>query len=154
MGKYDKTIEQLLEIIGGRDNIKNYEHCATRLRMVLKDDSKVDADKADTIEGSKGYFYSTGQHQFIFGTGAVNEVTAELKAYLGDDDEDGFANSMKEDVYANLNPVQKFVRILADILVPLIPALVTTGLLMGIRGLLVELGMVTVSYTHLTLPTN
>ena len=139
MGKYDQSIEQLLEVIGGRDNIKNFEHCATRLRMILKDDSKVDKAKADAIPESKGYFFSTGQHQFIFGTGKVNEVTAELREYLGE----GTTNdsSMKEDVYANLNPIQKFVRILADILVPLIPALVTTGLLMGIRGLLVELGM-------------
>lgn len=139
MGKYDQSIEQLLDVIGGKDNIKNFEHCATRLRVILKDDSKVDKQKAEAIPESKGYFFSTGQHQFIFGTGKVNEVTAELREYLGE----GTTNesSMKEDVYANLNPVQKFVRILADILVPLIPALVTTGLLMGIRGLLVELGM-------------
>lgn len=140
MGKYDKSIEQLLDVIGGKENIKNYEHCATRLRVVLKDDSKLDKEKADNIEESKGYFFSTGQHQFIFGTGKVNEVTKELDEYLGksSSDDDG---SMKDDIYANLNPVQKVVRILADILVPLIPALVTTGLLMGLRGLLVELGL-------------
>lgn len=140
MGKYDKTIEQLLDVVGGKENIKNYEHCATRLRVILKDDSKLDKEKADAVTESKGYFFSTGQHQFIFGTGKVNEVTEELKQFLGDDNSTG-DQSMKEDVYANLNPVQKFVRTLADILVPLIPALVTTGLLMGIRGLLVELGM-------------
>ncbi|MGO1678166.1 MAG: PTS transporter subunit EIIC [Ruoffia tabacinasalis] len=140
MGKYDKSIEQLLDVIGGKENIKNYEHCATRLRVVLKDDSKLDKEKAENIEESKGYFFSTGQHQFIFGTGKVNEVTKELDEYLGksSSDDDG---SMKDDIYANLNPVQKVVRILADILVPLIPALVTTGLLMGLRGLLVELGL-------------
>ena len=140
MGKYDKSIEQLLDVIGGKENIKNYDHCATRLRVVLKDDSKLDKEKADNIEESKGYFFSTGQHQFIFGTGKVNEVTKELDEYLGksSSDDDG---SMKDDIYANLNPVQKVVRILADILVPLIPALVTTGLLMGLRGLLVELGL-------------
>lgn len=140
MGKYDQTIEQLLDVIGGQDNIKNYEHCATRLRVVLKDDSKVDKEAADNIAESKGYFFSTGQHQFIFGTGKVNEVTEELRDYLGDTGSSS-ETSVKEDVYANLNPVQKVVRTLADILVPLIPALVTTGLLMGIRGLLVELGM-------------
>ena len=139
MGKYDQTLEQLLDVIGGKENIKNFEHCATRLRMILKDDSKVDKAKAEAIPESKGYFFSTGQHQFIFGTGKVNEVTAELRDYLGEGTTTD--TSMKDDVYANLNPVQKFVRILADILVPLIPALVTTGLLMGIRGLLVELGM-------------
>src|SRR5699024_5749811 len=128
------------DVIGGKDNIKNYEHCATRLRVVLKDDSKLDKEKADNIEESKGYFFSSGQHQFIFGTGKVNEVTKELDEYLGksSSDDDG---SMKDDIYANLNPVQKVVRILADILVPLISALVTTGLLMGLRGLLVELGL-------------
>ena len=140
MGKYDKSIEQLLDVIGGKENIKNYEHCATRLRVVLKDDSKLDKEKAYNIEESKGYFFSTGQHQFIFGTGKVNEVTKELDEYLGKSSSDD-AGSMKDDIYANLNPVQKVVRILADILVPLIPALVTTGLLMGLRGLLVELGL-------------
>ena len=140
MGKYDQTIEQLLDVVGGRENIKNYEHCATRLRIILKDDSKLDKEKADAVAESKGYFFSTGQHQFIFGTGKVNDVTAELKQFLGEDSSISDSD-MKEDVYANLNPVQKLVRILADILVPLIPALVTTGLLMGIRGLLVELGM-------------
>ena len=139
MKKYNKTIEQLLDSIGGKDNIKNFEHCATRLRVILKDDSKFDKEKADAIEESKGYFFSTGQHQFIFGTGKVNDVTDELTKFIGT--EETSHDSMKEDVYANLNPVQKAVRILADILVPLIPALVTTGLLMGVRGLLVELGM-------------
>src|SRR5699024_9243425 len=121
----------------GKDNISNYEHCATRLRIVLKDDSVVDREKADSVTDVKGYFYTTGQHQFVFGTGKVNEVYADFdQAVDGSSD-----RSVKDDVYANLNPVQKLVRILADILVPLIPALVTTGLLMGVRGLLVELGM-------------
>lgn len=138
--KYKKTIEQLFTAVGGKENIKNYEHCATRLRIILKDNSKLDKEKAEEISESKGYFFSTGQHQFIFGTGKVNEVYAEL-AQIMSDGKDAGDSSFKEDVYANLNPVQKVVRILADILVPLIPALVTTGLLMGIRGLLVELGV-------------
>lgn len=142
MMKHEATVKELLEVIGGADNIKNYEHCATRMRIMLKDDSKVDAKMAEEITGSKGYFFSTGQHQFIFGTGAVNEVFADMQQMLGDDASVKRSdNTMKEDIYANLNPVQKFVRILADILVPLIPALVTTGLLMGIRTLVTELGM-------------
>ncbi|SDC28191.1 PTS system, sucrose-specific IIC component [Pelagirhabdus alkalitolerans] len=139
----EKTIKKLLEVVGGKDNIKNYEHCATRLRIILKDDSKLDKEATEEIPENKGYFFNTGQHQFIFGTGKVNEVHADLKEEMGDEDESSSSQDgdFKDDVYQNLSPVQRVVRTLADILVPLIPALVTTGLLMGVRGLLVELGM-------------
>ena len=121
----------------GKENVKNYEHCATRLRIILKNDALLDKKKAENISESKGYFFNTGQHQFIFGTGKVNEVYEAFAQTMGKDGEQQTA--FKEDVYSNLTPVQKVVRTLSDVLVPLIPALVTTGLLMGIRGLLVEL---------------
>ncbi|GEM01602.1 PTS system, sucrose-specific IIC component [Halolactibacillus halophilus] len=139
--KYQQTLDKLFEVVGGKDNIKNYEHCATRLRIILKDDSKVDKAKAEEIPESKGYFFNTGQHQFIFGTGKVNAVYADLQTVMGDSDSNESNGDFKDDVYKNLSPAQKVVRTLADILVPLIPALVTTGLLMGVRGLLIELGM-------------
>lgn len=140
--KHKETVDKLLEVVGGKENIQNYEHCATRLRIILKDDSKVSKEEAEAIPENKGYFFNTGQHQFIFGTGIVNAVYQDLEQVM-----DGGSSSVdqhsdfKDDVYKNLNPVQRVVRTLADILVPLIPALVTTGLLMGLRGLLVELGM-------------
>jgi len=133
--KNEKTIQDILDAVGGEDNIKNFEHCATRLRIILKDNSKLDKEKAENVTGSKGYFFNTGQHQFIFGTGKVNEIHDE---FIGKSKMDQSA-SFKDDVYSNMNPVQKVVRTLADILIPLIPALVTTGLLMGLRGLLLEL---------------
>ena len=139
--KYQQTLDKLFEVVGGKDNIKNYEHCATRLRIILKDDSKVDKAKAEEIPESKGYFFNTGQHQFIFGTGKVNAVYADLQSVMGDSDSNESSGDFKDDVYKNLNPFQRVIRTLADILVPLIPALVTTGLLMGIRGLLLELGV-------------
>lgn len=139
--KYEKTIEELLDVVGGKENIKNYEHCATRLRVILKDDEKLDKEKAEEIPESKGYFFNTGQHQFIFGTGKVNAVYGELAEEMGDSENSESNGDFKEDVYKNLSPTQRIIRTLADILVPLIPALVTTGLLMGLRGLLVELGM-------------
>jgi len=112
------------------------------MRIILKDDDKVDKEKAEEVEGSKGYFFNTGQHQFIFGTGKVNEVYKDFDDFVkSSDTEIDSDQSVKEDVYSNMSPIQKVVRVFADILVPLIPALVTTGLLMGIRGLLVELGM-------------
>ncbi|MGX7358926.1 PTS transporter subunit EIIC [Dolosigranulum pigrum] len=139
MGKYDQTIQQVLDVVGGQDNIKTFEHCATRLRIILKDDSVVDKEKAEEIEYVKGYFFNTGQHQFIFGTGTVNDVYAALKAEIGGGDEE--SSHYKDEVYANMSPTQKIVRTLADILVPLIPALVTTGLLMGVRGTITQFGV-------------
>lgn len=136
-----QIVKELLDVVGGPENIKNYEHCATRLRIVLKDNEVVDKDEAEDISEVKGYFYSTGQHQFVFGTGKVNEVYEALNQELAGSDVEISSSSAKEDAYANLNPLQKLVRILADILVPLIPVLVTTGLLMGLRGLLLELGL-------------
>lgn len=144
--KHEKSIQDILEAVGGKGNIKNFEHCATRLRIILHDNSKVDKTLAENVEGSKGYFFNTGQHQFIFGTGKVNEVYEEF-ARIQDKGENV---SFKEDVYSNMNAGQKIVRTLADILIPLIPALVTTGLLMGLRGLLLELD-VEMSETVLTL---
>lgn len=137
---YEQSIDELLDAVGGKDNIKNYEHCATRLRLILSDDSKVDEEKVKEISECKGYFFNTGQHQFIYGTGKVDEAFAVLAARMGGSTSSSDAN-FKEDVYKNLSPVQKVVRILADILVPLIPALVTTGLLMGIKGLVQNLGI-------------
>lgn len=136
--EFDQTIKELLEAIGGKENIANYEHCATRLRIILKDDEKVNKEKAEEVSESKGYFFNTGQHQFIFGTGKVNRVYQEFAQEVG---EEGKDDNFKDDVYQNLSTSQKIIRTFADILIPLIPALVTTGLLMGIRGLLVELGM-------------
>lgn len=136
MSEKDIVIK-IIKAVGGKDNIKNYEHCATRLRVILHDNSLLDEKEAKAIEGVQGYFFQTGQHQFILGTGKVNVVFEEMKNILGNAN----TSDWKEDVYANLNPLQKMVRILADILLPLIPALVTTGLLMGIRGLILNMGV-------------
>ena len=141
-GSNEQIVSELLEAVGGPENIKNYEHCATRMRIVLKDDSKLDQDKAESVTDVKGYFFNTGQHQFIFGTGKVNEVYKSFDHYIGKSNTaSGQAHAESDNTYQNLSLLQRLVRVFADILVPLIPALVTTGLLMGLRGLLVELGL-------------
>ncbi|WP_208559214.1 PTS transporter subunit EIIC [Marinilactibacillus kalidii] len=139
--KYDNTIDKLIDVVGGEENIRNFEHCATRLRIILKDDTKLDKERVDEVPESKGYFFNTGQHQFIFGTGKVNAVYGEMEQRLGEKTSDSGSQNFKDDVYQNLSPIQRVVRTLADILIPLIPALVTTGLLMGIRGFILELGI-------------
>lgn len=139
----EQVVKDLLSALGGADNVESYMYCATRLRVVVKDEDLVDKEKAESVAESQGYFFNSGQHQFIFGTGKVNEVHQAFKEKLEDEgmqstEED---KSFKDSSYAKLSIPQKLVRILSDVLVPLIPALVTTGLLMGLRGLLVELGM-------------
>lgn len=134
---YQATVNEILDSIGGVDNIRNAEHCATRLRLILKDNDKVNSDKAKDIEQISGYFYQSGQHQFIIGTGKVSHVYNTLKQALGGEFE---SQDFKQDAFADMTLSQKLVRTLADILIPLIPALVTTGLLMGLRGMLLHSG--------------
>lgn len=138
---YTEVASQILDAVGGKENIRNYEHCATRIRVILVDDSKLDQPK---LEGLKeligGYFFQSGQHQFIIGTGKVNKVFESMNK-AGGNAKESVDSDFKQSAYANMKPHQKLMRILADILLPLIPALVTTGLLMGIRGLLLNLGV-------------
>jgi sucrose PTS system EIIBCA or EIIBC component len=135
---YTSIVKEILDSIGGLGNIKNAEHCATRLRIILNDNDIVDTAKAKNIAQISGYFYQSGQHQFIIGTGKVTHVYNVLREKLGGDVEQ---SSFKEDAFADMPLSQKLVRTLADILIPLIPALVTTGLLMGLRGMMQQSGI-------------
>lgn len=134
---YQKIAKAILDAVGGKENVRNYEHCATRLRVIVEDNDKIDTDKIEALKESiGGYFFQSGQHQFIIGTGKVNEVYAAFQNYVPQGDKD-----FKGDAYENMTFLQKGLRIIADILIPLIPALVTTGLLMGVRGLLTNLNV-------------
>lgn len=142
---FNKIAQEIVLNIGGKDNISVLEHCATRLRIVVKNNSKVNTENLKNIKGIGGYFYQSGQHQIIIGTGKVNKVFNIINS-------DGTIKSdgAKEGAYANLNPVQKILRSLADVFIPLIPVLVATGLFMGLRGFVMQLGL-TLSPEVLTL---
>lgn len=142
---FNKIAQEIVINIGGKDNISVLEHCATRLRIVVKDNSKVNAENLKNIKGIGGYFFQSGQHQIIIGTGKVNKVFNIINS-------DGTIKSdgAKESAYANLNPIQKILRSLADVFIPLIPVLVATGLFMGLRGFVMQLGL-TLSPEVLTL---
>lgn len=142
---FNKIAQEIVLNIGGKDNISVLEHCATRLRIVVKDNSKVNTENLKNIKGIGGYFYQSGQHQIIIGTGKVNKVFNIINS-------DGTIKSdgAKQSAYANLNPVQKILRSLADVFIPLIPVLVATGLFMGLRGFVMQLGL-TLSPEVLTL---
>lgn len=134
---YQDIATRILDAVGGESNVQNFEHCATRLRIIAKDNDQIDPLKVESLkEEIGGYFFQSGQHQFIIGTGKVNYVYDAFSSLITKQDSD-----FKKDAYATMKPHQKLMRIFADVLVPLIPALVTTGLLMGIRGLLTNLGV-------------
>lgn len=127
---YKKSAAGVLEQIGGKDNIVSAAHCATRLRLVIADNSKCNKKALEDVDGVKGVFEASGQLQIIFGTGIVNKVYDEFISMAG------VSAATKEDVKAAAaqkgNPVQRFVKTLGDIFVPIIPAIVASGFLMGI----------------------
>ena len=126
---FPKIAEQVIEKLGGKGNIATAAHCATRLRMVLNDESKVDKEGIDAIEGGKGQFSVARQYQIIFGSGTVNKVHEELIKQL--DIGDVSKAEVAEAAASNQGLLQRLVKGLADIFVPIIPAIVAGGLLMG-----------------------
>ena len=133
---YNLVAQLILKNVGGKSNIKVMEHCATRLRIVVRDDSQVNSEELKNIQGVGGYFFQSGQHQIILGTGKVNKVFDILNK-----DGEIKTSGIKEEAYSNLNIFQKGLRSLADVFIPLIPVLVATGLFMGIRGFVLQLGV-------------
>ncbi|WP_315079683.1 sucrose-specific PTS transporter subunit IIBC [uncultured Clostridium sp.] len=135
--KEQVVAQEILKSIGGKENIKSIEHCATRLRIILKDKEKIDEKSIENIDGVKGQFFAAGQYQVILGTGFVNKVYSQIV-----NESDNLSNtSAKEDAYSEMTMLQKISRTFGDVFVPIIPVLVATGLFMGLRGLLQNLGV-------------
>lgn len=131
---YQKAAKDVLAAIGGKENVVSAAHCATRLRLVIADNKKVNKQALENGEGVKGVFEAQGQLQIIFGTGIVNKV---FDAFVK---EGGITAGSKEDVKAAAaqkgNWFQRFIKTLGDIFVPIIPAIVASGFLMGIMDAL------------------
>ena len=122
--------KEIVAKVGGKDNISSYEHCATRLRLMLKDFDKVDDEAVSDLKGVQGTNTANGQYQVILGPGKVNLVTNEVGKIVGDE-----RSEVKEEK-AEGNIIQRLVKTLSDIFVPIIPAIVAAGLLMGINNIL------------------
>ena len=120
----------IVDKVGGKDNIISYQHCATRLRLVLKDFDKIDRDFIDDLEGVQGTNIANGQYQVILGPGKVNLVTGEVGKIVGESGEAQASDAPKGNI------LQRGVKVLSDIFVPIIPAIVAAGLLMGINNIL------------------
>ena len=127
---YRKCAEEIFSHLGGKENIASAAHCATRLRLAIVDSSKVDVKAIEDTEGVQGVFSSNGQLQIIIGTGTVNKVYDEFIAVSG------VSAGSKEDVKAaaaaNMPWWKRLVKTLGDVFVPILPAIVAAGLMMGL----------------------
>ncbi|WP_416655801.1 PTS system trehalose-specific EIIBC component [Bacillus amyloliquefaciens] len=139
MGEFNRAARQIAEAVGGIENIEAATHCVTRLRFALIDETKVNHKMLDAIDIVKGSFAVNGQFQVVIGQGTVNKVYAELVK------ETGIGEASKDDVKKaaaqKMNPLQRAVKTLADIFIPILPAIVTAGLLMGLNNILTAEGI-------------
>ncbi len=135
MSDNKEIAKQVIAAVGEKENINSVAHCATRLRIMVKDQSKVNKDEVENTEKVKGAFYNSGQFQIIFGTGTVNKNFEEV---VGLGAVEGLTGEMKEESKQQGNVFQRMIRTFGDIFVPIIPVLVATGLFMGLRGLLTQ----------------
>lgn len=127
---YRKTAQEIYEHVGKKENIISAAHCATRLRLVIADNDKADKDAVENIEGVKGVFFAQGQMQIILGTGVVNKVYNEFIKIAGISESS--KEELKQVAASRANPFQRLIKTLGDIFVPIIPAIVASGFLMGI----------------------
>ncbi len=132
---YAKIAREVIAAVGGPENIRSAAHCATRLRLIVADRAKADDERVGEIDAVKGTFYTAGQYQIIFGTGHVNRVYEQI-TQLGI--AETTASEAKEAKMEGKNRVQKAIRTFGDVFVPVIPALVATGLFLGLKGALLN----------------
>ncbi|GAA0137131.1 sucrose-specific PTS transporter subunit IIBC [Paenibacillus sp. YSY-4.3] len=127
--------KQVIEAVGGKENIASFAHCATRLRIMVHDKDLIDQGTVENIDKVKGAFFNSGQFQIIFGTGTVNRIFEEVENL-------GITGTTKEEIKSESkkqgNVFQRSIRTFGDVFVPIIPVLVATGLFMGLRGLLTQ----------------
>lgn len=128
--KYFNIAKAIVEVVG-KENIVSATHCATRLRLMVKDRDAIDDKKIEKIDEVKGVFFTSGQYQIILGTGIVNKVYAQIETLglktLSKKEQD-------EAVKQNEKGIKKLMRTLADIFVPIIPVIAATGLFLGLKG--------------------
>lgn len=134
MNEFESIAKEVIDVVGGLENIESAQHCVTRLRLILKDRSAVDDEKLKKVDKVKGINDAAGQLQIIFGPGIVNKVYKEVDKI--------FQNKGKENIEAKGgNWLQKISRLFGDIFIPIIPVLVASGILMGVRSYFVSANM-------------
>lgn len=143
MGKREEYLEiskEITQFVGGMENIQGTAHCATRLRIVLKDDSLADLKKLENVNKVKGAFIAGNQLQLIFGAGLVNDVYAVFAEYTHT--ENMSLGDLKEQSAKKQNPLQAVIKALSDVFIGIMPAILAAALLMGLTGVLGNLEVV------------
>lgn len=135
----NESVEKIVEAVGGKENISAATHCVTRLRFALRDEAKVNKEELESIDLVKGSFSANGQFQVVIGQGTVDKVYDKML------DLTGLGRATKQDIKdeaaQKLNPIQRAVKMLADVFIPILPAIVTAGLLMGLNNILTGPGI-------------
>ena len=138
MGKYSEEAKQVLELLGGKNNIVSATHCVTRLRLVLKDQSKAKPKEIEKLESVKGTFTNAGQFQIVIG----NKVNEFYEDFI---EVSNVKSVSKEEVkkvaQKNMNPLQRAIGGLAEIFIPLIPAIIAGGLILGFRNIIGDVAL-------------
>lgn len=133
MGKFEKEARELLQAIGGKENVVAVTHCATRMRFVLGDPSKADVKTIEKISAVKGTFTNAGQFQVIIG----NDVPIFYNDFSAVSGIEGVSKeAAKSAAKSNQNPIQRVMTMLAEIFTPIIPAIIVGGLILGFRNIL------------------
>lgn len=131
--QYERIAKEIIDKVGGTKNVLSAAHCATRLRLIVKDRAMIKDEDVEIIDEVKGVFYTGGQYQIILGAGIVNKVYAEVEKL-------GVSTASKSDqselAQQGQSKGKHLIRLLGDIFVPIIPIIAATGLCMGLRGLI------------------
>ena len=151
MGKYEQDARQLLEYVGGKENIAAVSHCVSRMRFVLNDPAKADVAKIEALKSAKGTFTQAGQFQVIIGN-TVNDFYNDFIAVSGIN---GVSKeAVKSAAKQNQNALQKVMSVLAEIFAPLIPAIITGGLILGFRNCIDDAIINTIIKSRIAFATN
>lgn len=138
--RYEKIAEDLTRLAGGKDNIQGMAHCATRLRIVLKDNDLADLKAMENVDLAKGVFVAGDQVQIIFGAGLVNDVYEVIADYNG---MQGMSlGELKTVASKKMNPLQRIIKALSDVFVDIMPGILAAALLTGLSGVLGNLDVV------------
>ena len=138
--RYEKIAEELTQLAGGKDNIQGIAHCATRLRIVLKDNDQADLKAMEDVDLAKGVFVAGDQVQIIFGAGLVNEVYEVIADY--NNMKNMSLSDLKTVANQKMNPLQRIIKALSDVFVDIMPGILAAALLTGLSGVLGNLEIV------------
>ena len=136
---FKQIAQEVIENVGGKENVSSATHCITRLRLILKDNSLYNRQAIENIKGAKGVIFNSGQLQIIFGSGTVEKVYAEFARLTGA--KEVSVSEMKNEGISKQGKLQQGFKVFSDIFIPIIPAFIGAAMILGIRSILTTQGL-------------